>query len=499
MITILSLVHAHAQQTLTAVIDVQATQQTIRNFSASDAWSCKYVGNWPLAKKEAIADWLFSYDTTENGAPKGIGLSMWRFNIGAGSAQQGAASGIANQWRREESFWEPDNSWNFSRQAGQLWFLQAAQKRGVQQFLGFLNSPPVQLTTNGKAFATGGNCNISDSNFAAFARYMQAVISGVQKKTGVLLNYISPVNEPQWAWSDGGQEGCPYNNTQISGVVKQLSRQLAAAHLPTKILVAEAGKINYLYEAADKPEKGRQTTAFFTDTAATFIGNLPQVYRAIAAHSYFTTSPDSTAIRARKKLAAAVHNIKGLEYWQSEYCILGDNEGEINGNKKDLGMNAALYMARVIHNDLTVANASAWQWWLGVSSGDYKDGLVYVSHDTADGSYEDSKLLWVLGNYSRFVRPGAQRVAVALDDSTQAKQVLVSAYTSNKNISVVIVNNNTIPVTIALQYAHGSGAIVRSYTTDAAASLQPATPGNPSIFSIPARAVVTLTGTIARR
>lgn len=43
----------------------------------------------------------------------------------------------------------------------------------------------------------------------------------------------------------------------------------------------------------------------------------------------------------------------------SEYCILGDNGGEINGNGRDMGIDPALYLARVIHNDLTIANASA--------------------------------------------------------------------------------------------------------------------------------------------
>ena len=36
----------------------------------------------------------------------------------------------------------------------------------------------------------------------------------------------------------------------------------------------------------------------------------------------------------------------------------------------------ALYMARVIHYDLTLAHASSWQWWLAISPYDYKDGLV---------------------------------------------------------------------------------------------------------------------------
>ena len=43
---------------------------------------------------------------------------------------------------------------------------------------------------------------------------------------------------------------------------------------------------------------------------------------------------------------------------------------------------------------------------------DYKDGLIYVrpNADKTDGELADSRLLWTLGNFSRFVRPGAVRI-----------------------------------------------------------------------------------------
>lgn len=75
-------------------IDASGTYQKIDHFGASDAWSCQFVGNWPDAGRNAIADLLFSQDTTANGQPLGIGLSVWRFNIGAGSTLQGEGSQI---------------------------------------------------------------------------------------------------------------------------------------------------------------------------------------------------------------------------------------------------------------------------------------------------------------------------------------------------------------------------------------------------------------------
>jgi O-glycosyl hydrolase len=448
-------------------INPDTTYQTINNFGASDAWSCQFVGQWPEAKKNVIADWLFSTDTTATGQPAGIGLSMWRFNIGAGSAGQ---SDIKDEWHRT-------GTWQ--NQEGQLWFLQAAKKRNVNQFLAFLNSPPVNLTLNGKGFATKGVCNISPDKYDALALSITDAISGIHKKTGIMFDYISPVNEPQWDWSDPKQEGCPYNNEQISGVTKSLSKALINKEIPTKIVIGEAAKIDYLYAKPDKPEKGEQIHAFFDSHSPYYVGDLPNVEHIISAHSYFTTSPVAKAIEIRSNLAKAA---KKISFWQSEYCILGDNDGEINGEKRDYGVDAALYLARVIHYDLTVANAAAWQYWLAISPYDYKDGLIYIDKNKTDGRYRDSKMLWALGNYSRFIRPGARRIKVTVDNNN----LLASAYkNADQTIDVVIINSSKENVKIDVDKAF------RAYVTSDAGNLQPANISN--TIDIPARSVVTLT------
>ena len=77
-------------------------------------------------------------------------------------------------------------------------------------------------------------------------------------------------------------------------------------------------------------------------------------------------------------------------------------------------MKTALYVARVIHHDLVYANAESWSWWRAVG-GDYRDGLirVYSKDGWKSGWAVDSKLMWALGNYSRFIRPGAQRFDIS--------------------------------------------------------------------------------------
>ncbi|MBC9910287.1 glycoside hydrolase family 30 protein [Chitinophaga varians] len=477
-------------QAIQVNIDLSGKAQTIHNFAASDAWSCQFTGAWPDSKRNQLADWLFSSDTAANGQPKGIGLSMWRFNIGAGSTEQGDDSGIRDEWRRAACFLGADHQYHWQQPAGQIWFLNAAKARGVQQFLGFLNSPPVAFTRNGKAFATKGLCNVSPEQYPLVANFLKDVVLGIQQTTGITLDFVSPVNEPQWDWSDGGQEGCPYNNEQIHGLVKAVDQSFRQHQLSTKILITEAGKLNYLYAGEDKPAKGTQIAAFFDQHSPFYLGNCSHVYKALAGHSYFTTSPRDTALAIRQRLHTT---LKGIPFWQSEYCILGDNAGEMNGSKVDLGMDAALYVAKVIHTDLTVANASAWQWWLAISPYDYKDGLIYIDKNKVDGQIHDTKMLWVLGNYSRFVRPAAQRVAVQLGGNAEVKDLYLSAYRNKDNsLAMVVINSGTSAATIEVRGKGIPRGGMRSYTTNREGNLQPDNVNGHTLV-VPARSVVTIT------
>jgi len=436
-------------------IDSRQSFQTVEHFGASDAWACQFVGNWPAQKKEQMADWLFSRDTMADGSPKGIALSIWRFNLGAGSAQQGDSSGIKDEWRRAESLLAKDGRFDFNLQSGQQWFLQAAKQRGVSSFLAFLNSPPVKFTSNRRAYADSGRCNLAAGAYQSLAAYIATALKGLQQRNGIRFQYISPVNEPQWDWSDGGQEGNPYTNEQIAGLVRVLNTTLNESKLPAKIVVTESGHLKYLLETADKPGRGNQVIELMQPGGPNYIGNLSAVDKAIAGHSYFSTSTFSESIGIRKKLKERIASVKGSSYWQSEYCILGDNGGEINGQQRDTGMQSALYLARVIYADLVAANASSWQWWLAISPYNYKDGLIYIDKNKTDGSYTDSKMMWALGNYSRFIRPGMVRVAAELDASDST--CLVSAFrdAASRKTAIVIINSSEFPRMIHVKKKNG--------------------------------------------
>ncbi|WP_167598049.1 glycoside hydrolase [Leeuwenhoekiella sp. ZYFB001] len=448
-------------QTTTLTLDVYQKYQPIDGFGASDAWRTQFVGkNWPDNKRERIAELLFSQKVDNYGNPLGIGLSLWRFYIGAGSSEQGVNSDINNEWRRGESFLNDKGEYDWTKQQGQQWFLRSAKKAGVEKFLAFSIAPPVFWSFNSKAYSATSNgiLNLKPEFYDDYAEFMIQILNHF-KSEGIAFDYLSPINEPQWDWEKATQEGTPATNANITSLIKILNDKIEDNHLNTTITTPEAADLRFLYQSYGKPQRSNQIIEFFSEsdtTQSTYLGGLTNVNRIVSGHSYFTTWPVSSLIQKRIELSRIL-NENNVGYWQSEFCILEKSDELGQGSKRDLGMPTALYVARVIHADLTLANARSWQWWTAITRADFKDGLVYL--DTGDpdnlfdeellkydGIVHDSKLLWALGNYARFVRPGMHRVELKTNLKEpleiQYKDLMVSAFKDDKSNKVVIVAIN---------------------------------------------------------
>ena len=486
-------------------LDTLTRYQTVHYFGASDAWTVQYVGqHWPLEQRKRVADLLFSTETDAAGTPLGIGLSAWRFNIGAGSAAQGDSSGIPNVWHRAESFGDPDGSYDWSRHAGQRWMLQAARARGTDTFIGFVNSPPVWMTRNGKAWSEDGkSANLPPERYADYAAYLAEVVQGVERSTGISFDFVSPFNEPQWEWLCCKQEGTPWNNDELAAATRAIDAAYAGAGITdTRIAVAETAQVDFLYDPAKQPtRRAGQAAAFFDPASDLYLGGLGRLAREVSVHDYFSTWPVDRLLDTRKRAWAAVQRVDPtLEYQASEYCLLEDNP-EVKGAGRDLGMAPALYVARVVQADMLFAHASSWQWWLGVSQGDYKDGLVYVDDDKNTGQVYDSKLLWALGNFSRFIRPGATRIDIGRTDGTPAEEafpagVIASAYQNADGSTVIVfVNQQREARPVRVAGLPGRTPAVHTYVTSAAAGDDLRYAGEhrdrEGTYTLPPRSVVT--------
>lgn len=465
-------------------IDAGATYQTIDGFAASDCWTPNYVGKyWTDSEKESIARLLFSREIN-NGRPEGIGLSIWRFNLGGGTAEQGDASGIEEKARRAECFLQAGGQLDWSRQQGQQYFLEKARTYGCESFVMFSNTPPVHYTRNGKGYsARGAYSNLKDECYADFADYMATVADYFRQNRGITFDYISPVNEPQYNW-ESGQEGSGWQNSEIKRLAVELDRSLTAKGLDTKILLAEAGDWEYLYKVKGDAGRSNVIADFFSPGSDNYIGHLTHAPAVIAGHSYWTDGYWSTLTQVRSQVAAAA-SAKGLKVYQTEWSMLGDDYGDgYPGHDKASHLDIALYMSRVIHSDLTVANVSSWAYWtsMDVERWGHKNRFLLINLIPAGGPYGDvaesgtheaTKTLWVLGNYSRFIRPGYIRIGLTVANASNA--FFGSAYLSPQRDTLVAVYTNLTTKAIGIDVTlKGLGApkTISRYTTSQTGNLQ---------------------------
>lgn len=488
-------------ESLKFIIDVNDKKQVIHNFAASDAWNVHFVGGyWNEDVKNKIAEWLFSTELDENGKPKGIGLSSWRFNIGAGSMEQGDESTITVKNRRAECFLNSDSTYDWEKQKGQQWFLQKAHEYGVKDFIGFSNSPPVFYTKNGKARCTSstGSTNLKNDCYDDYAKFLTDFAEHFADE-GIPFRNISPVNEPQWDWTGTSQEGSYWNDSEIAKIAGYLSDSLAARNLSTKVMISESGELDFITGADGN------IAEYFGSSSPMYVGDKSNVDKLIAAHSYWSNSNNTLIVTLRKSVQKQCENY-GIEYWMTEYSLLDENPGSSNWDK-------ALWVAKIIHSDLEIANASSWSFWTSMSEesdGRYnliKCNPVSTNNWTLGGNAQTTQLLWILGQYSRFIRPGAYHVNLikdfAYDDIEAMNSLMVSGYyhEQDKQVVVVAINYDEIDQKISLDatgFPEGIGVkTYKPYMTTETAHFEPYPDISASEgFTLPARSITTFVGEV---
>lgn len=120
----------------------------------------------------------------------------------------------------------------------------------------------------------------------------------------------------------------------------------------------------------------------------------------------------------------------GKEFWQTE---IYDTKTDV----EDPGMGSALRVSKLIHEALTIANMNAWHfWWIKPCAG-CNNGALWV-----EATKKPAKRLWIMGNWSRYVRPGFIRVN-ATAQPTSGVTVTGFRDTALSRVVIVAINNNT--------------------------------------------------------
>ena len=138
---------------------------------------------------------------------------------------------------------------------------------------------------------------------------------------------------------------------------------------------------------------------------------------------------------------------------------------------------------------LTSGGASAFLYWWGASSSTANSGLIRLQGD----SYQTSSRFWALAAFSRFIRPGAVRVAA----SSGGPGITTAAFLNTGGSTVAeLLNTTASPVTtdLDLQKLSASGT-AREYVTNGGDSVTQvaSAPASRRIgVQLPARSLVTV-------
>lgn len=500
------------------VLDLASTHQEIEGFGASACWWSQTVGNWDTA--DEIMELL--YDDED-----GIGLDIYRYNLGAGSRDINDTTMYIDD-ERTNCFLQEDGTYDWNNDEGAMNALSLAQgyNNDLKVTL-FANSPPVYMTENGKAYCNPNERaqNITSRNYGAYAKYFIDCAEHFIEE-GYNVTEISPINEPEWDWSGWtngagsvscGQEGCTwhaseaadfYNNYMIPALLN--SSICNNANRKVDLSVWECAQMehpshwswyyNYLFSSNEQYANGNANIRSYVD--------------ALDTHSYWV---DNDARKQTKDDTDAV----GKKIRSSEYCQMFNdyNTGVIahinaeGGSTNGMTIDYGLAMADIIYQDMTTMDAVEWDWWVACARGVYTDALIYVKDD--DQSYETAKRLWCLGNYSKFIQVGAQRI-----DVSTGSAFAQNLYTAPENIytwkdqygNIVTDKNNyleesaylTPDGSVVIVYINNSDTIevttfdksfggFTSYVTDTNRDLQKYQSGKAnSAVCIPARSVTTV-------
>jgi glucuronoarabinoxylan endo-1,4-beta-xylanase len=308
-------------------------------------------------------------------------------------------------------------------------------------------TPPAKYKTNG-TLENGGF--LISSDYPAWADALAGYIKMMQSN-GVQIYALSVQNEPDISQP---YVSCLYSAQNIHDFVPHLYSALQSTGVgDTKIMIAE--QYHWAFDLTE--------VAMADPSVAQHVG-------IIAAHGY-----------GNERILA--HSSGDAHLWETE------DSGAPTDGKFDGSIQDGLKWASKIHEFLTVANVNAWHWWTLMTDEDDNGGLTDIHGSPA-------KRMFILGHWSKFVRPGWQRIGVTVSGSVQ-----ISAFKDPKNRSFAIVALNTGRYSKAQTFSlqgFSTDSII-PWVTSASSSLAPQVPvvvsGSTFTYRLSAFSVTTFTGT----
>jgi len=253
---------------------------------------------------------------------------------------------------------------------------------------------------------------------------------------GLELPYYSIMNEP------GHKTSGLWSGKYLRNVIKLLGPKIQAEGFNTRIVIPDDLNATQAYH--------RSKVVLTDPEARKYVG-------ALAFHLY--GEPLSHAIKM-KKLSERYR----IPLWMTEYSP--DNP---------------FTWANTMHDLISNYNVSAVDYMFAFTDGE--EGPITLKHDgTRYLGYTLNKYYYAIGQFSRFVRPGFQRI----EANTTDRAIKATAYKSGQNLAIVIINNADLEKTVQVKL-NGLSPItevqpIRTSSTENWATLEPISV-NGSVFT----------------
>jgi glucuronoarabinoxylan endo-1,4-beta-xylanase len=296
-------------------------------------------------------------------------------------------------------------------------------------------TPPASMKDNGSRI----DGSLLPAQYTNYARYLDN-FAGFMASNGAPLKVISIQNEPD---IDVDYDSCLWTPAQL----QTFCRDVAGLITNAAVMMPESFRFDFAYS---DPTLNDPIAAANID----YVGG----------HLYGvnTIQPHNNALS------------KGKPTWMTEYLI------------NDQTVESALVTARQVHDCLAVGNMSAYIWWKAYGDA---NGVV-------NAAGVPQKRGFVLGQWSRFVRPNDYRIGV-----TNAGPGFVTAFknTNSSQFAIVAVNTNAIPLEVSVVLQNFSAITsVTPWITSSSNSLSSlsavAVTNNTFTYTLPGVSVMTFVG-----
>ena len=424
---------------VSVTVNYNSPKQTVEGFGASINWVANDFEQFSAAKQTQILDLLY------NTAQAGAGLSWIR--VGTFLCDYNPSPGVYN-W----------NHWGI--QTEMRWIQRVYTAYGVDRYLVSTWTPPAWMKDNGSC-TNGGH--VLAQYYPDLAALKVQWLQNARTQLGIEPRVESVQNEPN---QRATYESCEWTTAEMTSfVTNHFQSALASSGLTTKLMVPEPG----FYSSYD----ANWGTPLLSNA------NMRSAVAIMATHGYGRTDDLSNPCNSCTQYNKPI--------WQTEDSNL---DGKYGGT-----IDEGMTWSTEIYKAMSAGQFSAWFYWWALTTQNDNQGLINASPST--DSFQVPKRLYVIGQFSRFIRPGAVVLTSTSSDSTL--QVTAVRPTTG-NVAVVLANTgrSSHTVTINLSGLGTPPASVTPYRTSATenqAQLSPLPVSSGSVtITVPSKTVVTLIG-----